>query len=447
MLQIRKKAEDVFKHYNEQGTFLLSRGYFKIDNGVFFIVEAGGARRNTYAISEITVYDDTDSGTPETFTTDIALYERLVELRYNLVETSSGGFVSDLTSSPQDYPFVDTNTFVLPNNYVIVSVHINGSLYKKAEYNKSGNNLLIIDFLEVGDIVEVRGVVAIGSFGTGGVGGGSQSFEDVLQVNRTATTSPLIPNATEPTGAVNLQQLETKQTKPIIISANKTAVVNEVYNNTANVTYTDPTSPTPVNGNIYTVNVLSGTATIGGIGYTSGKVIRYFNGTVWLTENLNKNPLHAVLIDNNIGDVVQHTGTTITTIVKSYVIPAGFFTSDCVFETDLTISKIGTAGNIIVDFGIKPSTVTFPIHLTSATAGNRYINIGRKMTMIKNGLILGFGVSGFGYSDKLANAGAIDKASLFDPTISNTFNLSITLGNVSDIALLENLTIKVYKNA
>lgn len=40
-----------------------------------------------------------------------------------------------------------------------------------------------------------------------GGGGGSQSFEDVLQVNRTATTSPLIPNATEPTGAVNLQQL------------------------------------------------------------------------------------------------------------------------------------------------------------------------------------------------------------------------------------------------
>lgn len=157
--------------------------------------------------------------------------------------------------------------------------------------------------------------------------------------------------------------------------------------------------------------------------------------------------MHAILIDNNIGDIVQHTGTTMGTIVKTYTIPAGFFTSDCVFETDLMISKIGTAGNIFIGFGIAPSGTTLPIHNINATAGNRYINIGRKMTMIKNGLIIGFGNSGNFYSDKIANGGALDKVSTFDPTISNTFNLSITLGNASDIALLENLTIKVYKNA
>lgn len=157
--------------------------------------------------------------------------------------------------------------------------------------------------------------------------------------------------------------------------------------------------------------------------------------------------MHAILIDNNIGDIVQHTGTTMQTIVKSYVIPAGFFTSDCVFETDLTISKIGTAGNITIGFGIAPSGTTLPMHNMNATAGNQYINIGRKMTMIKNGLILGFGNSGNFYSDKIANGALLNKLSTFDPTISNTFNFSITLGNASDIALLENLTIKVYKNA
>ena len=157
--------------------------------------------------------------------------------------------------------------------------------------------------------------------------------------------------------------------------------------------------------------------------------------------------MHAILIDNNIGDIVQHTGTTMYTIVKSYTIPAGFFTSDCVLETDLTISKIGTAGNIAIGFGIAPSGTTLPIHLVITPAGNRYINIGRKMTMIKNGLILGFGNSGNFYSDKIANGAALNKASTFDPTISNTFNLSIQLGDASDIALLENLTIKVYKNA
>lgn len=157
--------------------------------------------------------------------------------------------------------------------------------------------------------------------------------------------------------------------------------------------------------------------------------------------------MHAILIDNNIGDIVQHTGTTTNTIVKAYTIPAGFFTSDCVFETDLTISKIGTAGNIIISFGIALPGTTLPIYSIVTLAGNQYINIGRKMTMIKNGLIIGFSNSGFFYSDKIANGALLNKLSTFDPTISNTFNLSITLGNASDIALLENLTIKVYKNA
>ena len=157
--------------------------------------------------------------------------------------------------------------------------------------------------------------------------------------------------------------------------------------------------------------------------------------------------MHAILIDNNIGDIVQHTGTTMATIVKSYTIPAGFFTSDCVFETDLTITKIGTSGNILIGFGIAPSGTTLPIHSVNANAASQYVSIGRKMTMIKNGLIVGFGNSGVFYTDKIANGALMNKASTFNHTISNTFNLSISLGNASDIALLENLTIKVYKNA
>lgn len=279
MLQIRKKAEDVFKHFNDQGNFLLSRGYFKIDNGVFFIVEAGGARRNLYPISEITVYDDTDSGTPETFTTDIALYERLVELRYNLVETSSGGFASDLKSSPQDYPFVDTNTFVLPDNYVIVSVHANGSLYKKLEYSKSGNNLLIIDSLEVGDIVEVRGVVAIGSFGTGG---GATTF---LELTDTPSTyigqAGKFPKVNAGENGLEFDDVPSGNTEPIVITANKIAVNGETYHNLGNNTYTDPT---PVNGKGYYVNNATGTITVGGISYTrKGLFSRIYDGTIWIT--------------------------------------------------------------------------------------------------------------------------------------------------------------------
>jgi len=353
---------------------------------------------------------------------------------------------SNLTDGQElDLPYVGSQTFTLPDNYLVVSVFKDIGLYKKLTYTRSLNTITVIEPLLTGDTVNIRGLVATGSFTpvtppsledvtsqgsstsvpiqspnavnpneltslgqvegliagipeptflnltdvipstyTGQAGkypkvnagetglefddvGGSQSFEDVLQVNRTATTSPLIPNATEPTGAVNLQQLQASQ------------------------------------------------------------------------------KLHAVFIDNNLDGSVSLTGTTAITIVKPYVFPANYFPSDCVVEVSLKISKKGTAGNMAVSFGKDGSSITLPIHLVSATAANLQMpNISRSVA-IKNGVMVGLGSSGSFYNDNVAISVGIARNS-FDVTVSQTFNLTFQLGNASDTMILESLILKVYKN-
>ena len=96
-LQIRKKYNNVWLHISNNGEFMISEFYFKIDDNGFQIVERGGARRFIYSLSEITVYDDINGGSAETFTTAVALYHRLVELEYTGVADVSGGGGGTLT--------------------------------------------------------------------------------------------------------------------------------------------------------------------------------------------------------------------------------------------------------------------------------------------------------------------------------------------------------------
>lgn len=139
--------------------------------------------------------------------------------------------------------------------------------------------------------------------------------------------------------------LDLKQTKPIIISANKTAVVNEVYNNIANVIYTDPTSPSPVNGNIYTVNVLSGTATIGGVGYTSGIVQRSYNGTVWSSKNIKEKGL---VWSNDIIVNLPVTGTTALTYVATVELPKNHLEGNGSIAFEIRADKSAVSGMVVL---------------------------------------------------------------------------------------------------
>src|SRR5690606_10267604 len=59
---------------------------------------------------------------------------------------------------------IGSNIFTLPDNYSIVSVFINIALNKKVKYTRSGNTITILETLETGDVVNIRGLVATGSF-------------------------------------------------------------------------------------------------------------------------------------------------------------------------------------------------------------------------------------------------------------------------------------------
>jgi len=82
-LEIRKKSLKTWLHIPSDGSnFILSKFYCKTDANTFKIVEESGSNRREYSYSNITVYDDTDIGSPETFASAQALMLRLEVLKY-----------------------------------------------------------------------------------------------------------------------------------------------------------------------------------------------------------------------------------------------------------------------------------------------------------------------------------------------------------------------------
>jgi len=82
-LIIRKKSLKTWLHTDSVlGDFIISKFYFNADNGNFQVVEQGQSKRVIYDVTDITLYDDTDGGSAETFANITALSLRLEELNY-----------------------------------------------------------------------------------------------------------------------------------------------------------------------------------------------------------------------------------------------------------------------------------------------------------------------------------------------------------------------------
>jgi len=82
-----------------------------------------------------------------------------------------------------------------------------------------------------------------------------------------------------------LTPLAAAQPAEIKQSSNFTAVVNKQYATTATLTITDPTSPSPTNGDAYRVRISAGTTTVGAVAYTTvgATLIRSYNSGGWST--------------------------------------------------------------------------------------------------------------------------------------------------------------------
>ena len=82
-IEIRRKTNKVWQHVSSDlGTYIVSKMYCKTNGDTFQIVESGGSKRGEYNFSDITIYDDVNSGGAEIFASSELLMKRLEALNY-----------------------------------------------------------------------------------------------------------------------------------------------------------------------------------------------------------------------------------------------------------------------------------------------------------------------------------------------------------------------------
>ena len=185
-LQIRKKSLKTWLHVpSDADNFILSKFYCKTDAGTFKIVEESGSNRREYSYTDITVYDDTDIGTAETFASAQTLMLRLEVLKYTgfnrdgdiptsyiesviagtnvtidntdplnpiISSTATGGVV--LTRQEFSYTASQDFTLSATPSY-IYAVFVNGQELNSSQYSFVTTALTIADTLESGDKINI----------------------------------------------------------------------------------------------------------------------------------------------------------------------------------------------------------------------------------------------------------------------------------------------------
>src|SRR5690606_37194931 len=91
-IEIRKKSASVWIHTpSDFSQFIQSKFRCKIVGDFFQVVEYGGRQLSEYHYSDVTVYDDTQGGSAETFSSGEELMLRLESLEYPAFFQGSGG--------------------------------------------------------------------------------------------------------------------------------------------------------------------------------------------------------------------------------------------------------------------------------------------------------------------------------------------------------------------
>ena len=82
---IKENTENVWTHSFTDNTvidIIISAGWFRTDSTTFQLFSETGGEQRTAELADIEVIDETDTGTPETFVTILALVTRLKALNY-----------------------------------------------------------------------------------------------------------------------------------------------------------------------------------------------------------------------------------------------------------------------------------------------------------------------------------------------------------------------------
>lgn len=175
--------------------------------------------------------------------------------------------------------------------------------------------------------------------------------------------------------------------KPIVVSSNVTATLNRVHNVVANATLTDSS---PVEGMGYTINVINGIATVGGVAYSVGsELYRHYHSGSWRTfEYVNGKELECFPYSNGDGVLgITHTGDTLETVLFPIPITAGYYQVKDWMNALFSINKptittnnvtyrmrIGTAGttadNLLATFVTNQRSFAFSRYNMQFLTGN-----------------------------------------------------------------------------
>lgn len=147
-LEIRKLQSGAFKHVDSiDGEFFLGRFSFKNEFNIAFLVEAYGAKRRTYSIGDIAVYNYL--GTVENFTNFTDLINRLVALNYTGIDTNNiiNGFLSDdpTTYTSATLPLTGTEVAILNDgvNWVKITWNNIKDILSTQQYKTISGNVTI----------------------------------------------------------------------------------------------------------------------------------------------------------------------------------------------------------------------------------------------------------------------------------------------------------------
>jgi hypothetical protein len=171
----------------------------------------------------------------------------------------------------------------------------------------------------------------------------------------------------------------------IVVSSNTNAVNDTNYTVVANATFTDPS---PVEGKGYVVFVRNGTATIGGVGYTEGRLVyRVFHSGGWSSvvyvDKVYVDTALALKVNKNrfiYQPKVSVTGVTGETNICSFKIDGGSYESTDAFKFDFTMLKSTTAATSTykVYVGLTSGARTNQIMSSAITGANRTGDVNRR---------------------------------------------------------------------
>lgn len=184
----------------------------------------------------------------------------------------------------------------------------------------------------------------------------------------------------------DLTYVQKKYVDALIVTASQTAVLERQHNTNGTVTLTDPT---PEENKSYSVFVIGGTTTIGGVAYTAGKyIIRSYNGTVWssrvfVDETIIGSATQTAL--NSRVEILVNDTTPVATVggglqeLKAYKIPANKVTKSLTFNP-ISLTKKGKAGSAVM-FAYISNTNNFAtatqIARIAYSAANLSVNVKR----------------------------------------------------------------------